>query len=165
MGGNDIFNVNITWFKSHVKRIVNLTDNFQQAWYYKVDRDSVYTNFRMVKPHFKQEPFLSLLPNNCIVTLLRFRATNNFLPVNGLRYQNIDRHERVCTKCALNEVGDELHVILVCQFFSAKRNEILPKYYNSRPNAIKFQSLMSSTHKQLLLKLKHCISFIYNETR
>ena len=159
----DISNVNITWFKSHVKQ--SLIDNFLQGWYSKVDRDSVYTNFRMFKPHFKQEPFLSLLPNNCIVTLLRFRTTNNFLPVNGLRYQNIDRHERICTKCALNEVGDEFHFILVCPFFSAKRNEILPKYYNSRPNAIKFQSLMSSNHKQLLLKLKHFISFICNETR
>ena len=159
----DISNVNITWFKSHVKQ--SLIDNFLQGWYSKVDRDSVYTNFRMFKSHFKQEPFISLLPNNCIVTLLRFRTTNNFLPVNCLRYENINRHERLCTKCTLNEVGDEFHFILVCPFFSAKRKEILPKYYNSRPNAIKFQSLMSSTHKQLLLKLKHFISFICNETR
>lgn len=159
----DISNINIKWFKSYVKQ--SLIDNFVQGWYSKVDRDSVYTNYRMFKPNFSQEAYIGLLPNSCIETFCRFRTTNNYLPVNSLRHQNIDRHERLCTKCNLNEVGDEFHVILVCPFFNNKRNELLPKYYNSRPNAIKFKSLMSSNNKNLLLKLKHFIYTISIETK
>ena len=159
----DVVGINFSWFKSHVNQ--RLKDLFIQDWYSHIDNDSIFTNYRLFKTSFKQEDFLKFLPNDCAITLVRFRTTNNCLPVNTLRYENIDRHDRLCTKCNTNDIGDEYHYLFICPFFKKKRIELLPKFYTKRPNTVKYNDLFNSENKTLLLKLKHFICILNNALR
>ena len=160
---HDTTNISLSWFKRHVKNC--LQDLFIQQWFSHVDIDSVYLNYRLFKDTFQQEPFLKILPNNCSITLIRFRTTNNYLPVNVLRQDGIPREERICTKCDMQDIGDEYHYTLICPFFNQKRANILPKRYIRNPNILKYNELFNSTDKTLLLKLKHFICTINNELK
>ena len=148
------------WFKSKVKQCFK--DAFLQTWYMHIDNDKMYLNYRMFKPSFGADPYYLVLPQNYMFTILKFRTTNNNLPVNKLRYENLPRNERICDKCNKNDVADEFHYLFVCPFFDALRKKHLPLYYFVRPNAYKFNVLMSSGNKPLLIRLKHFITAIDN---
>ena len=135
--------INVVWFKSHVKR--TFTDIFIQEWYSKIEKDSVYCSYKIFKNTFKQEEYIRLLPKNCVIELFRFRTTNNPLPVNRLRFIGVERHERICNKCNLNDIGDEFHYLLVCPFFKRKRQLIFDKYYYEKPNTFKLYNLLNKT--------------------
>ena len=155
--------VNVTWFKEKVKRC--LKDQYMQNWYMHVDNDEVFINYRMFKPTFGPDPFVAMLPNNCVISLMKFRTTNNILPVNRQRYEGIPRNERLCDKCNLHDVADEFHYLFVCPFFSKIRNECIPKYFITHPNTVKYNHLLSAKNKHLLLKLKKFITVLSNELR
>ena len=150
------------WFKEKVKR--SLLDNFIQSWYSSVDQDTIFLNYRMFKPTFGQERYITLLPTNLAIKLARFRTTNNLLPVNRLRFDHISRNERLCQKCQMEEIGDEFHYIFCCPYFEAKRKACLPQYFQKRPNAIKFNKLFNS-NKKTMLKLTHFVEYVNNEFR
>jgi len=158
---NGVLSFNV--FKNLVKR--RLTDQFLQSWYSHIDNDDVFLNYRMYKPIFCQDPYIKLLPTNCLIPLVKFRTTNNKLLVNTLRYNSIDRSERICNKCNLNDVCDEFHVLFVCPFFGDLRKQCLPSYLYVKPNAFKFNSLFANSNKNLLLKLKHFINNVEKSFR
>ena len=119
-------------FKSRIKQCYK--DLFLQQWYSQLDNNSMYINYSLFKSSFRQEPFIKLLPNDCVIALVKFRSTNNNLPVNALRFTNTPRLERICRHCKLNEVGDEFHYLFTCPYFQEKRSELLPQYYLNYPN-------------------------------
>ena len=151
-------NFNAIWFKEKIK--LSLQDQFIQQWYVHVDNDEVFLNYRMYKNVFNQDSYFSLLPQDCVYALVKFRTTNNVLPVNKLRFTGIIRVERLCTKCDMNEVGDEFHYLFVCPHFSDDRKHFLSKFYYVRPSAYKFNALLSTNKKNVLLKLKHFVNVI-----
>ena len=120
----------------------------------------MYNNYNIIKSNFVQEPYLSLLPYNCAISIIRFRTTNNLLPVNTLRFNGVDREDRICEKCNLNEVASEFHYLFVCPYFLNKRQECLRRTFYILPNNYKYKRLFSSTDKAELLKLKHFIDVI-----
>ena len=107
----------LTQVKGKVKG--TLKDNFLQKWF----------NYRNFKWSFGPDAYYTKLPSDCVICLLRFRTTNNALPVNRLRSENVPRHERVCQKCNLGDTGDEYHYLFLCPYFSEKRKKLLPRYY------------------------------------
>ena len=127
-------NISVEWFKEKVK--VCLKDQFLQTYYSHVDNDDVYSNYRMFKPSFGLDPYFTLLPDNFVICLARFRTTNNVLPVNRLRYNATPRHERICEKCTLNDIADEFHYLFVCPYFNILRKQCLARYYLHRPNVL-----------------------------
>ena len=153
-----IIRMDKVWFKNYIK--TTLQSQFISRWQDTLDNTSIYTIYRMIKPTFTQSPYIKILINNCTIPITRFITTNNNLPVNVLRYADIERVNRTCTKCNLRDIGDEFHYLFICPFFTHKRNEVLSKKYTKRPNAITFQSLMNTTNKNTLLKLKHFICYI-----
>ena len=130
-----------------------------------VDNDELYTNYRMFKTSFCVEPYYLMLPYNYMITMFKFRTTNNNLPVNTLRYTDTPRNERICGKCNLLDVADEFHYLFACPFFDADRKRYLPKYFLNRPSAYKFQTLFTSKKRKVLIKLRHFISVINNAFR
>jgi hypothetical protein len=155
--------VNFVWFKDKIKRC--LKDQYLQSWYTHVNEDPICFNYRMFKDVFGPDPYLTVLPHNCMIAMLKFRTTNNSVPVNKLRYSRVVRNERICRKCLLNEIGDEFHYLFVCPFFNNIRVECLPRYFWVRPNAQKFGLLFSSRNKKLLLKIKHLLCVIESECK
>ena len=73
----------------------------------------MYLNYRMFKPSFGADPYYLVLPQNYMFTILRFRTTNNNLPVNKLRYENIPRNDRICDKCNMHDVADDFYYLFV----------------------------------------------------
>lgn len=149
-------------FKNKVKRA--LEDQFLQSWYHSIDNDSICCNYRMFKTVFSSEKYMRTLPTNLAVRMARFRTTNNNLPVNILRYQNVPRNQRLCVKCNMNDIGDEFHYLFRCPFFKKKRQDCLPKYFLKKCNAIKFKELFEISKKKML-KLAYFIRFIQDNIK
>ena len=151
-------NLNRHWFKNYIK--TTLQNQFVQNWQSTLDNNSIYTTYRMIKSNFTQSPYMSRLVSNCIIPITRFITTNNKLPINVLRFENIERRERFCTKCNSIDIGDEFHCLFICPYFSQKRKELLPNKFTKKPNAIQFFNLINNENKNTLLKLKHFICLI-----
>ena len=68
-------------------------------------------NYRIFKENFEFENYFRILEDKNIYTLCKFRTTNHKLPIPG-RWNNIDRVNRICTKCDNITIGDEYHYIM-----------------------------------------------------
>ena len=76
---------------------------------------------------------------------------NHRLPVESLRYLNIDYEKRICPHCHL-EIGDEYHYLFKCPKFQVKRNK-LPIYFTDKPSMFKYKELFNITDKNTLIRL------------
>ena len=52
--------------------------------------------------------------------------------------------QRTCTLCNSNDIEDEYHVTLVCEYFRDVRKKYIKPFYYQRPNMMKFLDLMIS---------------------
>ena len=153
---NDIYDKN--WFKGYNKN--TLQGQYIQQWYSTLKEKSIYSNHIIFKNEFILEPYIKILPKSCAVSLIRFRTTNNNVPLNKLRYLNIPKDDRICTKCCMTELGNEYHYLFVCPYFEDTRRNCLPLSFYYIPNLINYKNLMNSKSKEVLLKLKHLIEII-----
>ena len=55
------------------------------------------------------EPYLIFLPKPLQNYTVRFRLSNHRLPVEILRYDGINKTQRICQKCSKGDIGDECH--------------------------------------------------------
>jgi hypothetical protein len=65
------------------------------------------SNYRIFKENFEFENYFRILEDKDIYTLCKFRTTNHKLPIETGRWNNIDRVNRICTKCDNITIGDE----------------------------------------------------------
>ena len=72
----------------------------------------------------------------------KFRTSNHRFPCEVGRYHNIELSDRKCTLCDKNDVGDEMHYLLICPYFDDDRIKFIPKYCYTRTNIIKFKQIM-----------------------
>ncbi len=89
----------------------------------------------MFKIEFGMEQYLKKLTKGDRILVAKFRTCNNRLPVNVGRYQGVNREDRVCNKCGVGVVGDELHVLFECTDAETVRlrDKYIPNYYTNRP--------------------------------
>ena len=59
-------------------------------------------------------------PYNCAISLVKFRITNDSLPVNLLTFDNVEREDCISTLCECREIDDEFHYIFTS--FSKEQN-------------------------------------------
>ena len=104
-------------------------------------------NYRIFKENFEFENYFRILEDKDIYTLCKFRTNNHKLPIETGWWNNIDRVNRICTKCDNITIGDEYHYIMECQHFSSFRN------------ITKFKQIMSAYQKQ---NLENFCKFIPN---
>ena len=95
---------------------------------------------------------------NFIIFKENFEFENYFrilhkLPIETGRWNNIDRINRICTKCDSITIGDEYHYIMECEHFSSFRNRFIVTNLRETPNIPKFKQIMSAYQKQNLEKL------------
>ena len=158
---NPVYSIN--QFKSLIKQ--RLKDQYLQSWRSNIDQSGVCCNYRMYKINYTLEKYLLILPYSLRLPMLKFRLSNHKLPIHQDRLSAIPRQERKCTLCELNEIGDEFHYIFNCSFPPIKncRSEMLGRYFQNRPNTIKFSDLMNMQHKSKLVKLAKFIRVILNQ--
>ena len=95
----------------------------------------------------------TFLDDKNMYTLCKFRTTNHRLPVETGRWNNIDRVDRICTKCDNITIGDEYHYIMERELFSNFRNRFIFTNLRERPNILKFKHIMSAYQNQNFEKL------------
>ncbi|MCG7879466.1 MAG: reverse transcriptase family protein [Candidatus Thiodiazotropha endolucinida] len=141
---------NAKWLTKAVNR--KIKDIFIQTWLGKVEIESESNVYRLFKSSFEQSEYIAILEPSFCKTLLAFRTRNHKLPIEIGRWRGIPYNERKCPYCA-NDVGDEYHMVLVCKLFQEERAKYVKPYYYRYPNILKFQQLMNSTNKKILLNL------------
>lgn len=156
------------WIDNHVYNIKSLCNEvknrlecqFIQVWNSDVYNSSKCINYRIFKTEFNLEKYITELSPKIRITLAKFRTTNNRLPIEKGRWENIERNQRYCHLCNNNSVGDEYHYLFECAYFTELRKLYLPRYYIRSHSTYKFAKLMSSSNMYLLSKVGEFISYI-----
>lgn len=146
-----------------IKRI--LKDQYIQTWTASMrnsNKGIMYNNF---KTNHDQEKYLTILPHNLALTVLRLRTANHKFPVETGRWSGTEFNERVCTICNMNEVGTELHYILKCPFFNTQRQQFIHARYYENANEHTFKLLMTSKNKIELHKLSKFAKVLIDKFR
>jgi hypothetical protein len=99
-------------------------------------------NYRIYKSNFCFEQHLSVLPSDLRMYLCKFRCLST---IETGRFFNIDRSERHCNLCNVNELGDGFHYLCKCTFFNNVRAKFLPRNICNNPNVLKFKELMNTS--------------------
>lgn len=97
--------------------------------------------------------------------ICKFVTSNHTLPVEVGRWKSVPHNDRICSKCDLNEIGNELHCILKCSRFQSDREKLLPAYFRINPNMTKLAALFQSSKKPLLVNLCKLLRIIDSEFR
>ena len=146
----DTYNVNLTvdQFKLLIKQ--RFHDQFLQYWMSEVYLNSICISYRIFKVNFGFEDYLIRLSPSLRRNFLNFRCQHR-LPIQLQRYVDTPREERICLLCDGREVGDEFHYLFKCTYPLLKdsRKNLIPKYFQHHPNALKFCTLMNSNSGKL----------------
>ena len=69
--------------------------------------------------------------------------------------------QRTCTLCNSNDIEDEYHVTLVCEYFRDSRKKYMKPFYYQRPNMMKFLDLMTSVSKKDRFRLMLYLNVVF----
>ena len=107
-----------------------LRDMYICTWQENVKYYSSLSLFRQFKLTFERFSYLDILtfPNYRNI-LSKLRLTSHKLRIETGRHENIERNQRVCTWCNLNDLEDEFYFVLVCPFYETLRKQLIPRYY------------------------------------
>lgn len=152
---------NVDWLCKQVKE--RLECQFIQNWQTNVFDSSKCINYRIFKTDFMLEKYITKLQPSLYIPIARYRTTNNRLPIEKGRWENIDRNRRFCQLCNKNLIGDEYHYLFECENFKEIRRFCLPRYYIIQHNTYKFTKLMTTSDNRLLQRLGEFISHILSK--
>ena len=94
-----------------------------------------------------------------IKQITRMRLCSHNLNIERGRYSNIERHNRICTFCNLNEIEDEYHFILKCPLYNDIRSKYIKQYYFKKACVFKLVQLFSTDNVKDLRNLGKYILF------
>lgn len=143
-----------------IKRV--LLDQFFQTWNGLLEMSSKGRNYSLIKSNLYFENYLKNLNGSLAINMFKFRTGNHKLPIEVGRWNNIDISERKCNLCQTANIGDEFHYLLECPYFQTDREQLVDRYYYSRPNIIKYKQLFQITNKTKLIRLSRFMKLIMN---
>ena len=68
-----------------------------------------------LKKNFQFEKYLDNVARCDRKAITKLRLSCHALPIEQMRYQKVDKAERKCSICSVEEVGDEWHYLSKCQ--------------------------------------------------
>lgn len=131
-----------------------------QIWNSDLLDSSKSRNYHIFKDDVRLENYLLVLPSKIYLPLIKFRTANHKLPIERGRWENVPHEDRKCNLCDKNDIGDEFHYILICPFFSTERANFINPYFYTRPNILKYQTLLQSHNKKTLIQLSQFVNII-----
>ena len=144
-------NLNLPWLKITINR--KLDDIYKQEWCVEVDSNTQCKIYRIFKMNLTFEKYLVKLPFRNRLSLCRLRCNNSKIPTVTGRYRNIVFHDRLCTLCDQEKLGDEFHYFFECKAFSQERKKYIPPYFRKNPNTLKMEDLFQTSNGKTLLKI------------
>ena len=145
------------------KRVKSLNDLYVQDWIAKLGLSSKGRNYSLFKESIGLETYLTTLPRNAYIPMVKFRTANFKLPIEIGRWENVSLDERKCYLCDKNDIGDDFHYLLICPFFLNERKDLIKPFYYTRPNIIKYKDLLTCKNKNVLINLSKMMKSITNK--
>ena len=143
--------------------IQRIYDNYLQSWFSEIEAFSKLQTYKVFKNEFGMEKYLLCVKNDKHrISLSRLRCSSHRLAIEEGRYRNIERSNRICKFCNMNQVETEYHFLLVCPFYNSLREKYIKRYYRTWPTTTKFKALMSSNVKSTICNLA---AYVYFATR
>ena len=109
--------------------------------------------------------YFYVIPNYFCKIITSFRTRNHRFPVEVGRWTGVPLNDRKCELCEDNEIGDEFHYLLSCQYFKNDRKHFLKQYYYTNANIIKFSQLLNTGNKSQLVKLCKFLDIVMKTIR
>ena len=150
------------WNLSHVDRIVynvikeRINDTFKQQCYNRIMTTPKGILYKHLVNEFKLQNYLRKpLDARCLKEITKIRTCAHKLNLEFGRHRNVERSERKCRLCNLNEIEDEYHFILQCPLYNGIRIKFIKTYYHKRPSVLKLTQLLTSQNNKELSNLGH----------
>ena len=107
-------NNNVT--KLQISKVIErIHDQYIQQWYQNINTSSKLESYSKYKSILEYEKYLDCIQNNKHrIALTRLRCSAHKLAIEEGRHRNVDRNNRVCTKCNMGLIECEYHFVLVC---------------------------------------------------
>ena len=135
--------VNDVWLKEIVKN--SLQDQFKQTWLENIQNNSKTLSRKLFKDKLENIWISS--------KICHFRTVNHKLSIEYGRWNNIQRENRVCNLCNLQDLGDEFHYLLKWSFMSdMRKNCINNNVFFRNGNILKFGELINQNKLSKLKK-------------
>ena len=146
---------------------LRLKDQWITTWNTNLVMKNICSSYRMYKTVYGMEEYLVKLSKKCRIMISKLRACNNKLPIIEGRFRGISREERVCNMCDDHLVGDEFHILFVCQNENIVmlRNMYISHYYTNRPSLYKYALLMQTTRTKTLNNLALFLQAVFRLLR
>ena len=145
-------------FKESIVRI------FTQQWRKDIESSSKLRTYALVKKCFCVEPYiLHIRGNHLITAMARYRMSSHDLNIERGRFNNpiTPKNQRICTRCQLNEIDDEIHLLLHCCAIKNEREilyDSVAAIINIQPTNEMFLGIMTSRD---ITVVKSLANFIY----
>ena len=97
---------------------------FKTKWRNELESSSKCLLYKNFKSDIVLERNITYLPESLVFTMIKFRCSNHKLPIEQGRKFGIEREDRICPKCNLNSVGDELYLVFECPSEELKKKQI-----------------------------------------
>ena len=141
------------------------TDCFFQKLRVDIENAHPLKLFKFLNPTLQQADYLNYIYyEKHRKALTRLRLSSHSLRIESGRYdKKCPTSERKCIFCTSNEIEDEYHFVLICNFYTELREKYIKKYYYVRPSMAKFIELLNSNSESILKKLE-CFNKRENST-
>ena len=134
-----------------------LRDNYINQWNQGLNLSESLTLYKELKQSFEMSPYLIILQNRELKRAIsKLRLSSHSLNIETGRHRRIgriDRSNRKCTLCNLNDIEDEFHFTLICPAYENIRKQYIDKYFYNRPSVYKFIILLNSVKPKVLKNL------------
>lgn len=124
-----------------------------------VESCNLLCTFKFFKEIFGFERYLDFLNLKSRTALSRLWLSSHTLYIETGRYgrNRIERSERKCTLCNMNDIEDEFHFVCKCPCYDVIRLRYLKPYFYRRPSMWKFVAQMQSKNSKIVNSLCHFI--------
>ena len=127
---------------------------FENDWHIDIQNKTSLTLFMSLKSEIEISNYLIKIYyssyRNC---LAKIRLSSHQLNIEVGRHRNIDRLNKICTLCNMNEIEDEYHFILICPFYKNLRENYIKRYFFIWPSTYKLTQLLENSNVQTLNNL------------
>ena len=150
-----VWNNNSFSSKESLLKIIKsqLLAKFKLHWRNELEESSKCLLYKNFKQDTALERNIISLPDPLAFILIKFRCSNHKLPIEQGRKFGIERIERLCTKCNMNSIGDEFHLIFECPSLQAERNKFIPARFVKVKSTYNLCKLLECKSKKVTLNL------------
>ena len=142
---------------------VRINDIWLQSWNARIKFTYRCTYYKMFKDVCKFENYL-LMEDKYRINISKFRCRHNHLQISGKYSFDYDCNIK-CKFCLQNDIGDEYHYLIRCDYFLHERQLFINKYYIQHPNVFKFIQLMQTENSTNIVNLERFITIILNKPK